>query len=85
MIDALRRAIIGLLDPGPSRAELRKAVGRLDSRVSLIAQDLDCEIEGSIAAEIDALNQRISNLTARIDEWIPTVAERSAENEKQRP
>lgn len=81
MIAALRTALADLLDPRPARCDLHKRVGRLDSRVALLAADLDCDAEGSLASDVGHLSTEIADLRARLDEWEPAVARDAARRE----
>lgn len=62
----LRKALVGLLDP-----TLSERVRRLEERLGAVEDDLDCDVDCSLA-EVAADTQReVAHLRARMDEWEP--------------
>lgn len=74
MIDQLRSILADLI-VAPAQRELVKRIGRCESRMALIVKDLDCDIEGSLAAELELVRIELHDLRARVDDWLPTAAE----------
>ncbi len=54
---------------------LNKDLGRLRSGLSLVRQDLDCDVEGSLAERIEDMGQEIGELRSMIAEWVPVRAD----------
>jgi uncharacterized membrane protein len=83
-MNALCDTIAALLAEITGSRETRKQIGRLRSRIELVASDFDCDREGSLAAEIANQRDEINDLRARLDEWEPAVARDQARREGMR-
>jgi hypothetical protein len=47
----------------------------VEERLTLIEEDLDCDVDGSLAEAIGDLRDELADLRARIEEWVPRAAD----------